>query len=439
MSRLRLLGHEARPRRIARTIIARTRHAPLVRRVALAFPMETAHVQGIVRGIADFSDGRGAWRFTTIAEPIAQSMRLLSGWQGDGVIAALRTEADVRAASQLSERGIPCVNISSSGAEWKGLFPRVVFDNATIGRLAAEHFLNRGFRRFAYYGLRGVGYSDERERGFVERLGQEGISCDTHISPPMASEPRWGWADDAIALVARLNHAGLMHAGRPVGVFAANDQRARLVIEACAAEGIRVPDAVAVLGVDDDRPTCEAAQPPLSSIACDWRRLGYEAAAILDPLMDGRPVGSTTAFDSPVLDSGTVNPGKLIQPIGVVQRRSTDAVVIDSVCVTKAVEYVRSHLSEVFGVEAVLRASGMPRRSLELTFKRVLGCTPYQFITRARLARANELLAATPSQKLSDIAKACGFADLRRFRLVFRREFGMSPAEQRRRCSGAAG
>jgi transcriptional regulator GlxA family with amidase domain len=109
----------------------------------------------------------------------------------------------------------------------------------------------------------------------------------------------------------------------------------------------------------------------------------------------------------------------------------TDTSIIDSVCVARAVAYVRHHLSEVFGVEAVLQAAGVPRRSLELAFRAALGCTPYQFITRARLARAKELLASEPPQKLSEIARACGFADLRRFRLVFRRELGVSPAEHR--------
>lgn len=106
--------------------------------------------------------------------------------------------------------------------------------------------------------------------------------------------------------------------------------------------------------------------------------------------------------------------------------------VIDGGCVAQAIEYVRDHVSEVFGVEAVLHASGVPRRSLELAFKRTMGCTPYQFITRTRLERARELLAADgPPRKLSEIAGACGFADLRRFRLVFRREFGITPAEHR--------
>ncbi len=115
----------------------------------------------------------------------------------------------------------------------------------------------------------------------------------------------------------------------------------------------------------------------------------------------------------------------------VLQRRPTDAVIIDSISVARAVAYVRDHLSEVFGVEAVLAASGVPRRSPELAFKAALGCTPYQFITRARLARAKELLASERPQKLSEIARSCGFADLRRFRLVFRRELGVSPAEHR--------
>jgi len=113
------------------------------------------------------------------------------------------------------------------------------------------------------------------------------------------------------------------------------------------------------------------------------------------------------------------------------KRASTDVVLVENQNVAKAVEFVRRHISQAFGVEALLRATRAARRSLELDFKRTMGCTPYQFIARARVARAQELLAEAKPPKLTAIAAACGFADLRRFRLVFRRETGMSPAQYR--------
>jgi transcriptional regulator GlxA family with amidase domain len=106
-------------------------------------------------------------------------------------------------------------------------------------------------------------------------------------------------------------------------------------------------------------------------------------------------------------------------------------VVIKDPGVAAAVEFIRDHISQVFGVEALLRVSRMPRRSLEMAFRQSVGCTPYAYITHARLARAKELLADPADRTLTEIAVACGFRDLRRFRLVFRRGVGIGPAEYR--------
>jgi LacI family transcriptional regulator len=99
--------------------------------------------------------------------------------------------------------------------------------------------------------------------------------------------------------------------------------------------------------------------------------------------------------------------------------------------VAAAVEFVRDHISEVFGVEALLRVSRMPRRSLEIAFRQTVGRTPYEYIRRARVARAKELLTAPGARTLTQVAAACGFRDLRRFRLVFLRDVGVSPSEYR--------
>lgn len=110
-----------------------------------------------------------------------------------------------------------------------------------------------------------------------------------------------------------------------------------------------------------------------------------------------------------------------------------DVLVPQDPAVARAIAFVRNNISQVFGVEALLREAQVPRRSLELTFKRCLHCTPYEFITTMRVNRAKELLRSRPRLSLTQIAAACGFADLRRLRLVFRRTQGMTPAEYRAR------
>ncbi len=378
------------------------------RHVALAFPMGLAHLQPLVQGITDYTREHGRWMFTTSPETVMLSVQSLGGWQGDGVIAVLVNQADVRAAKELR---LPLVTFS--GALRDPGFPRVSVDNRALGRLAAEHLLACGFQRFGYYGLRNVAYAQDRGAGFEEAL-LEHVGpgcCRTHLSPNTftASHP---WQNE----VERLDR-WVSELEPPVGLLATSDQRARMLVEACQRVGLRVPQDVGVLGVDNDLVVCEFGEPALSSIACDWYQVGVRSAMTLDRLMDGEPVEKAD---------------QLVAPLGVVRRRSTDVLVVEHAAVARAVQYVREHLSEPFGVETLLEEAKVSRRSLELGFRRSLDCTPYEFLCRARVDRAKHLLAAPGRVKLTDVAAACGFTDLRRLRLVFMRCEGVTPGAYRR-------
>ena len=94
----------------------------------------------------------------------------------------------------------------------------------------------------------------------------------------------------------------------PLGLMAANDKRARQVLEACRICKLRVPVDVAVIGVDNDEMICELSDPTLSSVMQGCDKIGYEAAALLDSMMFGR---------------GRQRRELVVQPEGVVARRST--------------------------------------------------------------------------------------------------------------------
>lgn len=382
-------------------------HAKSVRHVALAFPMGLAHLQPLVQGITDYARAHGPWIFTSNPETVTMPIQSLRGWRGDGVIAVVLTPGDVRAVKQL---GLPGVTFAGALAD-PGV-PRVMANNVAIGRLAADHLLTRGFPRFGYYGLHNVRYAQDRGDGFLRRLAERSRSASVHLSRNTigASHP---WKDE----MGKLEHWIRTLEG-PVGIFAANDMRARMLLDVCQAVGRKVPDDVGVIGVDNDLVTCEFSDPPLSSIACDWYRIGTEAAAVLDRLMHGKAPPSEDL---------------LIDPIGVVKRRSTDVLVVDHPSVAKAIQYIREHLSQNFGIETLLQETMTSRRSLELGFKRSLGCTPHDFLSRERVAKAKELLTSDPKMKLAAIGAACGFTDVRRLRIVFERVEGMTPADYRRK------
>ena len=382
-------------------MIAKTRNVALL----LAAGWESA--ERFRRGVIDYVRRKARWTITTMPETFGPSIRSLAGWDGDGVIANIRRKRDVHAAGKL---GIPVVVMSGALAE--GLLPRVLTDNEAIGRLGAEHLLDCGFRRAAFYGRRGAYDISLRRKGFVDRCSHAGAACATFWAPSLFG--RWSnWSHAGQKLDGFL--AGLRP---PLGVMACDDLRARMVLDSCRRVGYRVPDDVAILGVDNNELICEFADPPLSSVARADRQMGYESAALLDRLMAGKPA-----------PKGDI----LLSPPGLVRRRSTDVLAIEDPHVASAVTLIRERIGEPFGVEVVMRQASVSRRWLEQRFKDMVGCTIYQYICRTRAEHAKDLLAA-PGKKmlLKDIAQACGFPNAKRFRLVFDRLTGQSPAQYRR-------
>jgi LacI family transcriptional regulator len=204
---------------------------------------------------------------------------------------------------------------------------------------------------------------------------------------------------------------------KPVGILASNDIPARDLAEMCRQVGLRVPDEVALVGVDNDRLQCGLAFPPLSSVAIPAERIGYEAARLLDRLMSGR------------------RPPKkplLLSPLHVVTRQSTDTVAIDDRDVATALTFVRHHAAENVTVAAVAKCAGVGRRVLERKFRSLLGTTVLTEIRRTRVQYAKELLSHT-DLPIQLIATRTGFSGPQRLSLAFRQITGMAPSEYRRR------
>jgi LacI family transcriptional regulator len=385
----------------------RTRH------VALAYPVAVPWVALFARGVAEYARRQGGWNLTTSPPTLAgtgewaQTVYSFRGWPGDGLVAAIGTATEARAARRL---GIPVVSVS--GALRDAGVPRVMVDHEAIGRLAAEHFLERGLRRLAFCGIQGPWHSQLRCRGFVERARQAGAEVDVFEMTAPAN-PRASWQQHVAPLV-----RWLQSLRPPVGLLAVQDYRARAVVDECLRLGLHVPRDVAVLGVDNDPTVCEFCRPALSSVSRNAWRVGYEAAALLDRLMQGQA--------PPPHDI-------LIPPDGIVARQSTDMVAIEDPHVAAAVHFIRDHVAQPFNVGRVMQHVPVSRRQLELRFRRVFQCTPYDYLCRCRVERAKDLLAGPQRAKLTSVAAACGFSSVERMRLVFRRVAGTSPLEYRRR------
>ncbi len=329
----------------------------------------------------------------------------LRHWSGDGIIARVD---NLRIAAALRATGLPVVDVSAALA--KPVFPQIVTDSRAATHLAAEHLRERGFRHFGYCGDEQFYWSGRRRRYFAEHVRQMNGTISFFAQPKLQSELYN--ADDELAAIGRW----LKSLPKPAGVLACYDVRGRQVLEACQEADIAVPDEVAVIGIHNDDVLCDLCDPPLSSVIPDARRAGYEAALLLSRLMAGSRVPVDT---------------RLVEPVGVESRQSTDVLAVADSKLAAAVRFIRDHAGESIGVKDVLRAMPMSRTLLMQKFKRHLGRTPLKYINSLRIERVKALLATT-DLSVSAIAERSGFEHIEYLSVYFRRSTGLSPSDYRR-------
>jgi len=373
--------------------------------VALIVETSKAYGRGLLRGINRYVRSCGPWSIYIdergLWDPLPEWLRR---WKGDGMIlrtadrrmvrSALRTDAKVVYLGEQSDLDLP------------GVHP----DDRPISRMAAEHLWERGFRQFGFVGIRGVCWSEKRRDSLNQRMAEAGstLAVLEFNAWPRASGP---WEQDQRRLVEWI--AALP---KPVAIMACYDVVGLRVLDACRRADLAVPEEVAVIGVDNDEILCELADPPLSSVAHDLDRIGYEAAWLLDRLMSGEPAPA-----APIL----------LEPLRVVARQSTDTVAVSDPVLARALRFIREHACDGIGVSDLGRETHLSRRTLERRFFKELGCTPHEEILRAQLDRVKRLLAET-NLPLEAIARRTGFTHTSYMVALFRRKTGQTPGAYRK-------
>jgi len=373
-----------------------------VPKVALLFEVGNAYARGLLGGIGKFILSHGPWsvHYAEVG-PSDDPPPWLSKWNGDGAIVRGENSGLDRAVGALS---VPVVDLTPSRLLRRA--PWVKSDDSAIAALAAQHFLERGFRNFAFCGDGRFNWSARRGERFVHFVRGAGFSC--ALYEPGRVFPSGDAEVDKIG-------SWLLRLPRPAAIFACYDNRGQQLLEACRRVGLSVPEEMAVLGVDNDEVLCVLSPPPLSSVILNPMRTGWEAATLLASLMEGRA--------PPPLPL-------LIPPVGIQIRQSTDILAVADAKVAAALRFIREHACEGISVTDVLRQTPMARRALEMRFARLLHRSPRAEILRVRLNRVRELLIGT-ELPIWEVAGRAGF-DPEYMSVVFRRQTGMSPREYRR-------
>ena len=380
------------------------------REVAVLVDTATGWGRRLVRGILLFAKKQRTWRVHVEARGQREHLRLPPSWNGDGIIARVTTSAMVNELSSCN-RVVNVSAIKPRGA----VFPQVTNDVDQGIALAIEHFLDRGVRNFAYCSLEHRRYVAFHRLAFTNQLANLGFEC-LHFSPKTAQQKNTkSWPAQYSSLT-----RWLVSLPKPVGILTWAVRSGVEVINACNHGGVRIPEDVLVIGGDEDDLLCEACHPSLTGIEVPSEQIGHDAAELLDKLMCGQRAPKRP---------------KLIAPIGVVSRLSTDSIAVNDPDLVSAIRYIREMEGMPLNAEEVANATGVSRRTLERRFMTILGRTIKAEIARVRLEKAT-LLLTTTEMSIPSVAFSSGFGSPEYFANCFKKAKGISPLKFRAQVKG---
>lgn len=369
------------------------------RHVALLVHTANDWTRQLLEGVAYYASDGQHWRFHLEPRGFHEQLSLPPGWNGDGVILRL-THAELR--DCIAETGLPAVNVSWLDSHHH-VIPKVVSDERACATMAVDHLRMKGFKQIGYVG-------PEPELTYDNSVAQQ---CEI-ASKPMGCScfPVATSKGNRVAQLKRW----LEQQSTPIGLVSWDSRTSQDIVEACSQLELQIPHDVGIVCIEHDHLLASLSGTPISSIDQNPHQVGYQAAALLDEMMQGK-----SPPPKPIL----------VQPLGVVCRQSTDRTVTDDDVVRKALDFIRLNYAQPIQVTHVCRELDVSRRSLENHFRLSVRSSPALEIRRARLDNVKKLLAET-LLPLDRVAAMSGYEHVAAMMRAFKREFGQTAGHYRK-------
>lgn len=379
-------------------------------RLILLTDFTEAFAHSLLRGILEYSKNREPWVVCRMPPSYKQTygipgvLNWAKKWNADAIIGQFDDDDNV----ELFREN----RIIALAQDFKSRFsviPNITSRYEQTGEMAADFFLQKGFRNFAYYGYSDVIWSEERCIGFRNRITEKGFGTHFYEYQKQPLENLWYYeSEPLIEWIKSLPH--------PIALMACDDTRANKIMEVCRILNINIPEEIAILGVDNDEIICSLSDPPLSSVSLNIVKGGYEAAQLIDKLIRNK--------DADCRDV-------VIQPVTIVNRLSTDIYATNHPAILAALKHIHQNLSNRINVEDIVKLVPLSRRLLEVRFREVTGQAIYQYIFDLRIERFSQLLLAS-TDPIADLAMQVGFVDSKNMARQFKLRKGCTPLEYRK-------
>ncbi|HCC53155.1 MAG TPA: transcriptional regulator [Porphyromonadaceae bacterium] len=378
-------------------------------KILLLTDFSSGYSRNILKGVVKYAKEQGGWSF----QRMPLYYRMVYGekgvldwakrWNASAIIALLN---DVNI-ELLNDLHIPIIvqnyrdrhqHVSNLTGNYFG-----------TGVMAARFFINKGYRHFAYYGFKGSVWSRERADGYKDEIKKHRYPLYTFDDIPREEEE---WSYNLVELAQWLEQLP-----KPIALFACDDQFALRISETCSIYNIKVPDDIAILGVDNDELLCNISNPPLSSITVDATNGGYQAGKLLHQLIKKE-------IPHPV--------NIIVEPLMIENRGSTEKYAVSDKHIRHILNYIANNYVNPISVTDLVKQVPLSRRVLEKKFKIETGDTLYQYIQNYRINEFKRLL-LTSDDSLFDIAFRSGFDNYKNISRIFKKYNTLSPSEYRKR------
>lgn len=369
------------------------------------------YASSLLRGILRYSQETEPWVICKMPPEFKRKngIKGIVEWakdrQADAIIGQFEANDDV---SLFQKEGI--IAIAQDYKERFDTITNITSNYQEAGRKAAEFYINKGFKHFAFYGYENVIWSDERFEGFKNYLCKYGYANNIMEYRKQSLDEHWHYKFEALA-------QWLMELPHPTALFAADDTMASKIVEQCHAMKLKIPMDVSVLGVDNDEITCRLTYPELSSIMMDVERAGYEAAKSIKEMKEHTRQKAEDIY---------------VHFVGIMERSSTDFFAAKNPYIQKALLYIHTHLSHKISVNDIIKEIPMSRRLFEQKFREETNTTPHNYIISLRMDQLSKLLLST-DESISTLAMMIGIEESKNLSRQFKARKGMTPLEFRKK------
>ncbi|MEJ2054264.1 MAG: DNA-binding transcriptional regulator [Calditrichaceae bacterium] len=374
-----------------------------MKRIILLIESSREFGRQLIIGIARYSRLNGPWSFYKEQIGLKSSVPKLTNWKPHGIIMR-----DSLIKDELIRLNIPTILVQHD-LSLSGHVPAIITDSGLIAKMASEHLIERGFKNYAFFGFDHFEWSNGRKKYFCKYNAEAGFKTYVYNSPGKNEDIDWEIEQQHVC-------DWLDTVPKPVGLMACNDDRAQNILDVCKRLGLRVPEDVAVIGVDNDPLVCETQDPPLTSIAMNVEKAGFEAAKLLDQMIDNPTIGNRQIH---------------VSPTHIEQRQSSDILAVDDIEVAAALRFIRENARNKILVSDVVNATHVSRRTLEQRFKEAIHLSIYDKIRKVRVELITKMLLET-DLPISHITSFFNFTDVEHISRYFKKEKGKGLREYRK-------